>query len=78
MAREEHPIYQTNGTVLTIKHLIADCLKCEYNQERVDHKIAYNLDTALGPDYEKNQDIINFTKQAKLFNLIKKKNRKKK
>ncbi|XP_026811214.1 uncharacterized protein LOC113552556 [Rhopalosiphum maidis] len=67
MARKEPPICQTRGTALIVKHLIADCLK--FNQERVMNGISYNLDTALGPDHEKNLEIINFTKQAKLFNL---------
>lgn len=68
MAREEPPICQTCGTLLTVKHLIADCLM--FNQERAEHKISYNLDAALGLNQKKNLDLIKFLKQTKLFNLI--------
>jgi len=32
--------------------------------------ISYNVDTTLGSNHEKHLDIINFTKQRKLFSLI--------
>eukprot|EP00102_Acyrthosiphon_pisum_P009837 XP_003248683.1 PREDICTED: uncharacterized protein LOC100573436 [Acyrthosiphon pisum] len=68
MAREDPPICQTCETALTVKHIIADCLR--YNQERADHTISNHLNTALGPNQDKILDIINFTKQTKLFNCI--------
>jgi hypothetical protein len=68
MAKEEPPSCQTRGTLLTVKHLIADCLR--FNQKRAEHKIANNLDTSHGPNQKNNLDLINFLKQTKLFNLI--------
>jgi len=68
MAKEEPPICQTCGTMLTVKHLIADCLM--YNQEQVELRIFYKLDTAFGYNHEKELGIINFMKRTKLFNLI--------
>jgi len=69
MAREKPPICQTCGTALTVQHLIADdCLM--YKQERAERRIPHNLDTALGPDYEKNVNIIDFIKQTQMFNCI--------
>jgi len=50
MAKEEPSICQTCGTVLTIKHLIADCLM--YNQKRGELRIFHNLDTAFGSNHE--------------------------
>lgn len=54
---------------MTAKHIIADCLKC--STDWIDHKIAHNLDIALGPNYNSNQDIINFLIQTTLYNYIK-------
>jgi len=68
MAKEEPPSCQTCGTLLTVKHLIADCLM--FNQERAENNISYNLDTALGPNQNNNLDIIKFLKQTKLFGLV--------
>jgi len=64
MVRE---LIQTCGIVLTVKHLTADRLM--YNQERVQHRISYDLDTALDPT-KKQKPNYNFTKQTKLSNLI--------
>jgi len=47
------------------KHIVADCLM--YDKERDDHRISYQLDTALGPNQEKILDIINFIKQTKFY-----------
>lgn len=45
-----------------------------YNQEWNELGIFYNLVTVLGPNHEKNLDIINCMKRTKLLNLIQQKN----
>lgn len=56
------------GTKLSVKYLIDDRLK--YNQDRIEHKIPYNLDIELESNQEQNLNIINFLKQTELYNVI--------
>jgi len=53
----------------SVKHIIL-CFCREYNDIRINLKLADNLHEALGPDPENIQKIFTFLKITKLYNLI--------
>lgn len=59
-----YPQCPTCGVILTVKHLISECLKYEEDEKKCN--IAYNIDAALGPNTEDIYNIINFLRKTDL------------
>jgi len=60
-------ICQIRRTALSIRHIIADCIK--YNQDRIDH-IRYLTTLITRLIHGRDLDLINFLKQTNLHNCI--------
>jgi len=68
MTKEEPPVCSTCGVILTVKHLITECLK--YEEDTKKFNISSNIDAALGPNTEDINKIINLLKKTDLLNQI--------
>ena len=68
MEKSDPPICETCGVDLTVKHIITECRK--YKDARKKNDISQKIGEALGPDLQSTNNLLQFLKETKIYNLI--------
>jgi len=68
MAKDDPPICQVCGTLISTKHIFEECRK--YQKNRKDLNISHDIGESLGPNPENEINTINFFKKSQILELL--------